>query len=237
MLVAIYAFSLDANGLILQCNFKFFNAVIIGNHYSCQNAVFSSDGNSTHVVAVTGTHLSGKSNADVEGFSWINDEMQLSRIPKGIEKFFPKIASFNCHNGSLTSVTSEDIRVFPQLQLLSIHYNKLTSLDGDFFKYNPMISWIYFKSNQLRNIGYGLLDGLSNLTSANFGLNPCITFQATTPTEIQELKIKLRDQCPALMTTTVSSPTSSSDCADELKQLREENRYLKGLVEYCTNPQ
>ena len=165
-----------------------------------------------------------------------------NRIVKGIEKFFPNLRVFYWDFGNLTTLTADDLKPFPELQALHVQYNKLVSLDGDLFKYTPKLRWIDFDKNLLENVGIGLLDGLNNLTSAWFINNPCIDMEAETPAAIQELKLKLQNQCPPLeistttsststslaSTTTISATTESGQCSIEcvelIENLQEENK-------------
>lgn len=180
----------------------------VGDVYTCWNAVLTDDGNLTHVRSVTGNHLSRNSNVDIQGFVLEIDPLQLDRIPRGIETYFPNIAAIFWSNVNLTSITSEDLRPFPNLQLLGLWDNQLTSLDGDLFVHTPKIGFVNFQSNAIRNVGYGLLDGL-NLTRAYFANNSCIDFDAHEPESVPELMTKLYDQCPPLMTTTILPTTTA----------------------------
>lgn len=184
--------------------------------YFCSSSALTIDGNSTHIQSATGNYLSGYTNADVEGFSVQHDKL-LNRLPKGIEKFFPILAGLDWRLGSLTSLTSEDLKPFPKLQMILLGSNKLTSLDGDLFVYSPEMHYISFDNNLLESIGYGLLDDLNKLTNAYFNGNPCINV-ATPPQTIQELKVKLLDQCPPstvkVTTARMTSPTSENSATD-----------------------
>lgn len=236
MLAGICAFAASTNALSFHCNFKMISWVVAGRDvYFCSSSALTIDGNSTHIQSVTGNYSSGYTNADVEGFSVYHDK--LSRLPKGIEKFFPILAGLDWRSGSLTSISSEDLQPFPQLQMILLGSNKLTSLDGDLFVYTPKMRYISFDDNLLQSIGFGLLDDLNKLTNAYFNGNPCISLAAP-PQTIQELKVKLLGQCPpssvdittARSVTPPISENSSTDnsycsigCVDLIETLKKKN--------------
>lgn len=233
MIVFIFASVSLTHGVTIQCDFQ--NAVwsIVGTQYTCSYATLITYGNITHVFGVAGDHEGGETNEDVKAL-YISS-YQLNRIPKGIEEFFPNLIIFGWTLGDLTTLTADDLKPFPELQLFYAQGNKLVSLDGDLFKYTPKLILISFGSNLLEHVGLGLLDGLNKLTLAYFSGNPCINVKARTPGAIQELKLKLQNQCPPLSTsptTTLSISTSlAKKCPElietlekEIKRQSDENR-------------
>lgn len=176
--------------------------------YSCDIGILRSDGNITHVLGVTGNHLSEKTNVDVKAFYMFSGHSHLNRIPKEINKFFPNLIALAWTFGNLTALTAEDLEPFPELQVLYAGGNKLVSLEGDLFKHTPKLEFIYFELSWIAHVGFGLLDSLSNLKYAHFGNNRCIDAFAEHSAQIQELKIKLQNQCPPLDAATFSTATS-----------------------------
>lgn len=194
----------------IHCDFHSVLWVIAERQYSCPFATITSDENLTHAINVTGNHTSGRSNTDVKAFTIYTDHEHLNRIPKGLGNFFPNLILFLWNYGSLTTLAADDLKPFPELQVFYAKNNKLVSIDGDLFMHSPNLILVDLQSNLLDHVGFGLLDGLNNLTSANFENNSCISVNAETPATIQELKLQLQNQCPALATTTTSSSHSIS---------------------------
>lgn len=213
MAVVIFAAFSLATSVKFQCDFRNRNYWLTLNEYSCIPAALISDGNLSHVFDVTGNHSSGKTNEDVKGFEIESNHQHLNRIPKGIEKFFPNLIAFVWYDGNLTTLIADDLKPFPKLQLFSALINKLVSVDGYLFKHTPTLKVIYLNVNLLENVGFGLLDGLNNLTNAYFQNNSCIHWIANSPATIQELNLKLRNQCPPLASMTTSPTTSSTSLA------------------------
>lgn len=160
--------------------------------YGCFHAYPMIDGNFTHVLAVSGNHISGKTNADVHHL-WIDDQLDLSLIPEGVASIFPNLKSFAWY-GAIRKISADDIN-FPDLLAISICKTRLETLDGDLFKHNPKLEIIGVIENPIKHIGIGLLDNLHKLSLADFEDNLCIDMIAETPSAIDELKLKIKDQC------------------------------------------
>lgn len=160
------------SGLKIRC--KYFDEL----HYVCFAEVISAD-NPTKVTEVSGTHLSGKSNADVTRFSiWAH--RPLKTIPKGLGNFFPNLELFHWPNGLIASIDSSTFSPFPHLLDIDHSFNELVTLDGDLFKNTRKLQVIYFSGNKLKHIGHGhnLLTELYDLRNASFSSNPCINATA-----------------------------------------------------------
>lgn len=196
-------------GVTFQCEYG--RSSWANSQYICV-ATITSDGNLTHLIDVTGNNWSGKTNVDVQAF-WIQSSHQhLNRIPKGIEFFLPNLVFFAWVQGNLTSLKADDLEPFPNMQRLDVTSNKLASLDGDLFKHTLKLRDVYFNENLLEHIGFGLLDGLDSLNSVEFKQNPCIDTYAKMSAAIEQLKLKLPNQCPPLIAKTkiITSPMSRS---------------------------
>lgn len=182
----------SASGFIFECKY----GDELSQEYNCEVTVIDSESETT-LLEVKGNHLEGKSNADVLFLS-IYDQVIPRRFPKNIEKFFPNLESFDWYNGSLKSVTAGDLAPFPTLKVLSISGHNLVSLDSDLLMNNTFLEWINFRDNLIEHIGSGLLTDLKHLEVALFHGNPCITFNATTPKELEALKMQLTVNCPPI---------------------------------------
>jgi len=189
--------------------------------YGCPSATLVSGENPTTVTEIGGTHLAGKTNADVIIFGSVNIVIQTG-IPSGIEKFFPNIQVFSWVSGNLSSIDSSTFKPWPYLLHLNLAYNKLVTLDGDLFQYTRKLRNICFSNNKLEHVGHGLLTGLPDLWYAQFSYNPCIDAIFDTPPQIEELKLQLPIKCPPLTTpttpnpttTTISTTSKSNECPD-----------------------
>jgi len=179
------------------------------NLYTCQ--VTKAYGVNATLTAIKGTHLSGKTNEDVQGLELI-DVYSFDQIPINLDHFYPNLIAIEFSKGNLSSVTANDLKPFSNLKILSIWKNKIVTIEGDLFRFTPNIQWIYFNNNMITSVGSDLLSELSNLTYANFGYNPCISTVATGGAEIESLKTELLNKCPSLYTTTPAESTTPDEC-------------------------
>lgn len=189
------------HGVTFQCDFKNHNWAVVGNQYTCFPNFVISDENETHVTDIIGDHISEKTNADVTAFYIQSHHRNIIRIPGGIDKFFSNLIAFSWRHGDLNTLTAADLQPFHKLKEFSADGNKIISLDGDLFKHNLKLESISFANNKLKHVGSNLLDGLNDLTEANFEYNRCIhTFAASGSMEL--IKHILREKCRPLETTT-----------------------------------
>lgn len=127
MIVIVLAVVANVYCLTVQCNFQNSNWVQIGIKYSCGNPIITADGNLTHVLKVTGTHMSRRNNSDVRAFNASRYLPQVISIPMGIEDFFPNLLHFGWQNGNINSISFADFKPFPDLESISVRESKLLS--------------------------------------------------------------------------------------------------------------
>lgn len=195
--------------ITFDCMFNVYNGAVIGNQYGClvHSLMYRASEDLQFLTNVTGNHLSGRSSTDVRRLI-VNDQDILKRIPGQINDFFPIILSLELNNGNLEVLLAEDLKQFPNLIVLDIQRQKVKTLDGDSFSNTLWLQMINFNGNLLKNVGIGLLQGLSALNVASFQGNVCIDAQARNANEIPELNRKLLELCPPSKT---SQPTTTTD--------------------------
>jgi hypothetical protein len=180
--------------VILHCDFymKPWNNVGIGYEANCYTEI---TGMPTFIEEVRGTHLSGKGNLNVEFF--YEQGNLLTSIPRNLERFFPNLKGIYFF-APLSQVSSNDLRPFRNLVSFESVNGRFTSIPGDLFQHTRQLTQIIFSVPGLESVGTNLLTGLNELTHLTFESLKCIErFHANTPQLIQELKEKLRVQCPA----------------------------------------
>lgn len=171
-----------------------------GQLYSCIDPELLSAGDDSVLVNVTGNHLSGRYNGDVNGL--LVRSGNLERIPRDIVEFFPNLRGLQWHNGVSTTITADDLRPFDSLIEIYVFQTSLFSIESDLFRYTPMLQLIIFSNNRLEHVGHDLLIGLQYLNQAFFNTNPCIDLDAVTPAEIIELNRQLPIRCPPIIVDT-----------------------------------
>lgn len=163
------------SGVEIECNYRVLSwGGNAGELYACDAIVINVE-DPTTVTDISGAHMAGINNEDVNGFYIIEDRI-ISAIPQGIENFFENLESLLWWNGNISSIDSTVFQSFPNLKDINLSWNKLVSLDGDLFKHTRKLGGIYFDGNDL----------LTELTAVNFGSNHCTDAWAFTPQEIEK---------------------------------------------------
>ncbi len=102
------------------------------------------------VSSVSGTHLSGKTNADVKGIHFKSGSMYY--MPKGIEKFFPNLITLVAGDSydspvSIRNIKRSSFSKLNKLVLLSIFSDVITVVDNDAFWYLPILKDFLLSGN------------------------------------------------------------------------------------------
>lgn len=143
----------------LECNYLIF-CWLHGKTYTCEvNSVITEPGN---IKSLIGSHLPGKTNDDVEAIAFFNHTVHY--IPKGIEKFFPKLKHLEIYGCNLKWICRLDICKLRHLERISITENYLlTSLPTDLLVDMPKLRWIDFNNNlNLRFVSSKILEPVKN---------------------------------------------------------------------------
>jgi hypothetical protein len=201
----------SASGIYIKCKFNDdVDWSVIGKVYTCKVTSTNFSDNSTHITGVGGTHLSGKSSADVGmiqfGLSYKCPE-NLHKIPKGFLKHFPNFIGLYFYECPISTLNGDELDEYPNLQYYSHKISNLISIPGNFFKSTPNMKFISFVFNKIQHVGANLLDHLKNLEQVWFYKNSCIMQNATkVPAFIEELRQKCPDIEPE---TTTQAPTTT----------------------------
>lgn len=182
-------------GTIFQCTYSVTTWPGYGTRYTCE-AQISSSANATALTGISGTHVPGNGLANVEVLN-VASEKTLTKLPDGIEIYFPNLIGLRWNNGSLLTISASVLK-FPNLTFVAFNSNNLSLLDGGLFQYAQTIREISFPFNKIEQVGANIFSNLNNLTIANFEGNVCVNFTAGTTQAIQDLKLLLANQCPHL---------------------------------------
>lgn len=181
-------------GLNLHCKFYFTHLNIIGDAYGCFIGPSENVPVDHNVLeSVTGEHLDGRSNTDVELLDI--SYMELRSLPKNLESFFPNLKGIELSNTNISWISAQHLQPFADLLMFSAVETNFHSLDGDLFKFTRKLKWINFSYGKLNHVGRNLLTDLKDLQFAGFEKNPCIDMFAYSE-EINELSYQLIARCP-----------------------------------------
>lgn len=200
-----------AEGLTVVCSYSDANWAGIDDFYTCFGTIVG-NASASAIVNVVGTHVAGRSNADIRGFS-IYNQRGLTQLPSNINVIFPSVRAVDWVFGDLNTVSTNDLRQFSDLAILSLYGNRLTSLDGDLFQNNRRLQQIDLGNNLIQNVGEGIFDHLAELRIVLFQRNPCIDSVAGTPEAIEELIQLLLNQCSASVGLTIQCEFATANWA------------------------
>lgn len=172
----------------------------------------------THITDVTGDHLEYRDNEDVEVIN-VLDQKLLELIPRDIEKFFPYLIGIRFYQGTLVDITADDLVPFPHLRLLSLRGNKIVIIDEDLFISTPSLEYVSFRENLIEHVGENILDSLPHINEILFENNVCISQNARTQRELEELGVNLAELCPPMERSTVPITTEAEVCSFACSQL------------------
>jgi hypothetical protein len=195
----VFAFlAIQSQALTIECIFSIEDWINLFDVYGCTSeSVITEPGERWDALTkVTGEHLEGKKNEDVETLNI--DNAVFHAIPRGIEQFFPNLKGLRIVHAKLRTLEVDDFRAFPNMKVLCLWGNELTSLNGDLFINSPELEVINFGANYIKHIGPNFFEPLKKLTTAFFDENICIN--NTKPNDIEALKFETSVKCPALFT-------------------------------------
>ena len=194
----------------------------VNNPYRCY-VLSVSKVDETVITRISGTHIDGRSNSDVNVIDWQDNAVGF--VPSNIDAFFPNIKSVQFFKTQLTSISANDLNQFPNLESLYMYFNNLNILEEDLLIGTPNLKLINFGYNPLQNISQNLIDGLDQLEEATFYDAGCLNFDAQTPAQFEELRRMFVTNCPfnPPAATEIIPTTTENQCLNPCVDLIHEN--------------
>lgn len=188
----------SAYGAHFDCLFEFQDRFLDRLAYICyigQGARSDVIGNDTTIDDITGTHTRpGFGLTEVNVFTMISDKVFTS-LPENFDAWLPNLFFFDWIQGSLETLTADDLHQFPKLEYLNLQGNRLHTLEGHLFVNNPLLKTIDISNNALNKLGRGVLSGLYDIVAVNFEGNECVDYAFHRREEMPELVQRMEDNC------------------------------------------
>lgn len=180
---------------IIKNYFELFLSVFTPNEYLCvTQSVKLSSTDDRIITKVTGIHLQGKTNEDVDGF--LTTFKTFKFFPQNLQETFKKATIICVAYAELPSITKDDLRQFGmQLAKLELHGNDLQVINADLFEFNQNLKDIDLSFNYIKVVGRGAFDGLNLLSDLYFFENPCYSGDAHKPRDLKKLINKIEKHC------------------------------------------
>jgi len=180
----------------LQCKYTSGLWGTLGTVYYCmvQNSISITSLDVATVDSISGTHLVGYNNDNVEGFSIIQG--QVHYFPRGLNNFFKNLKGIEIANTGLKEIYQSNLKDFPKLTNLWLYSNDLEILEENLFQFNPNFEKMVLNSNKISQIAPTVFDKLTKLSSLYLESNICINMKAENSlTEVQNVIKTAKAQC------------------------------------------
>lgn len=194
---------------ILKCEFEE-NYVIYGESpgYTCAVEDVSITSKDDRELKFAGIHLDERNNNDVKKFHCEGHEMRF--LPQYLGDVFPNLEMLALFHNNLEEIKSEDLKTLKNLEVLWIERNNLKVLDSDLFINNPKLRFIAISSNKIVHVDFYTFDHLLNLEKLYFEFNPCQSSLANTKEQVQDLIIKIDNNCKQMSVSTAVKNVATS---------------------------
>ena len=177
-----------SSSVILECDFQMKKS-FWGNEYTCVATNLRTSLSDRKISEVKGTHLPGKTNADVKQFCV--DKQNCPYLPLDVSKFFPNLEIFFFMRSNVQHWFNGDIDGLNELLIFDISRNPIEVLGPNFFDDHETIEKISFFDCNLKSIHPNALMPLKNLKEAHFKENVCISENDNLQIVFEEI----RDNC------------------------------------------
>jgi Leucine-rich repeat (LRR) protein len=149
---------------------------------------------SRNITAVTGFHVQGKSNENVNGIRLIYTN--ISHFPRNLEKFFKNLEYFHIWKSNLKEISADDLKPFPKLKVLDLFANEIEKVDENLFNFTPHLEVISFAANKIQKLEKGAFDGLKMLRKLDFEKNLCYeSDDESDEDDLKKLIEEIEDKC------------------------------------------
>lgn len=193
VLLLLFATRCEVSGtLTLSCTFGRYEYKHVGRIYECIAKTELFGENDEKVAAISGIHLNGMTNVDVQGLDISFNSLKF--FPQNIESFFPNLKVLYCAVNSVSYISNYHLVPFPNLVYIDLRGNKISSLDSNVFYGLTALKRIDFRYNNIKHVGYEFI--LPETGEIKFNSNVCIDRDAFTADEINYLKFALLVNCP-----------------------------------------
>lgn len=164
-----------SDAMSFQCTFSTYESSYeyYGPFYVCSVAPLGNSNKIGKLEAVTGVHLAGKSNANVQMITIIDPSM--IEAPIDLYRFFPNLEIILLQRTNIAYLSKEHLYGLSKLFLVTYADNpNLTAIGEDFFIYQPdQILRIQISDNPIATLGPRFFSRMSELETLCISVVPC----------------------------------------------------------------
>ncbi|KAG5668104.1 hypothetical protein PVAND_016058 [Polypedilum vanderplanki] len=189
----IFLFIPFAQTFVIDCYYNEWDWNFKQKVYECQGSGVDIDISPGYVVNVTGQHMIGGNNSEVEAMRFMH-KPKITFIPNGIGKFFPNLKGLTFLNCNIKKISKDHLAEFPEMMQVSYNFNQIEVIPGDLFIYTPKLQLVNFASNNIKRIGAGFFKPLKSLEYIWFEKNSCIDMNAKV-SDFKAMKKQIKKNC------------------------------------------
>lgn len=230
----------------IKCVFKTGGWLVIGTAYYCEahnTGKLILDRVNRNIQAITGTHTSPNTNANVK-IIWILNS-KVFYFPFGLQDICPNIEGIAIQGSKLRELRKEDLKQFTNLREIDLYDNEIEYLEPNLFENNLNLGAILLYSNRISHIDANVFNNFVNKLSTLYLSGNICLFEDVYNNKVKANQIiakvqtgscKDESKLPATTTLATEIPDSSltSTQFDELKklieELRKEIKDIKGSI-------
>jgi Leucine-rich repeat (LRR) protein len=142
--------------------------------YSCDGTDIDSETSPGTITAVTGTHTTDKSSADVQGIRLWDENCNLKVFPPNFVDFFPNLTSVWINDCGLTEISAKSFERLTGLVEIDLAFNRLQFVHGNLLRNFGSLKFLYLNDNEVSYVGPNLVQPLKSLIYVTLENNLCI---------------------------------------------------------------
>lgn len=168
LLIIFVSFN-QIKSIIIECDFQY----NFYNTYQCIVKPFNvSHPEEIKVTSIIGHHLDANTNYKVGKVKIEN--MEISKIPQGLKKFFPSLKELEISKTNLSEIKQSSLEEFGMdLEKISLWFNKISKISKKSFQSTSNLTEIILWGNLIEKVERGAFDGLKNLEVLDLDENIC----------------------------------------------------------------
>lgn len=183
------------NGYNLNCKFESRTQVwyLTGSYYTCTVLNYDAFCENKEVTAVSGTHLTGKTNDHVLQVDFLEQNSEC--VPSKLYLFFKNLEYFSLRASFVSELHENDLEGLTKLKMLDMYGNFIETVPANFFVPTPNLESVSFSTNRIKYFEARSVPILPKLTRYWLERNPCINFNAENPRDLRFVHALLKVDC------------------------------------------
>ncbi|CAO1336044.1 unnamed protein product [Diamesa serratosioi] len=162
-LLLLWCYVLLCAGDELNCKFEYFQS-----HYSCSVQDFVGTNDYIMIQKVTGHHLDGKTDDDVESLFF--EDQNVPFLPHGIDQRFINLKFLTAKNSSVVHINNEALKMNNLLEL-TFEYNNIKDIAENTFHNLGHLQSLNLASNHIAELHLNTFKNMMELRTLNLNWN------------------------------------------------------------------